>query len=90
MNVIGLSRLEAHGVAHPKTMPELAALAAFLRAAPAMSADDLASCLPELVVERQDTSIDLLMSGIGCRVTLLVDERLQTVHVAKVAASGRK
>lgn len=89
MNVIGLSRLKAHGAAHPKAMPELAALAAFLRAAPAMSADALASCLPSLTVNTHGPAIDLLMSAAGCRITLLVDERLQTVHVAKIATNDR-
>jgi hypothetical protein len=89
MNVIGLSRLKAHGAVHPKALPELAALAAFLRAAPAMSADALASCLPNITVTTQGPAIDLLMSTAGCRITLLVDERLQTVHVAKVVTKDR-
>jgi hypothetical protein len=84
MDIIGVSRLERFASRRKDDLADLSALAAFIRAAAPLPAENLAEQLAHLVVAQEGESLELVMPNADCRVQLVVSRDHQSVHVVQV------
>ncbi len=84
MRLVGLSLLKAFGAKHAGAVQPLAALAATIRAPDIRNSATLETQLGAMIADKDRDALHVDLIDVGCRVTIRVNDRLQTAQIVAV------
>ncbi|MGO4836952.1 hypothetical protein AB4144_32375, partial [Rhizobiaceae sp. 2RAB30] len=84
MRLIGLPLLQGFGADHAGAVQPLAALAATIRAPDIRNSAMLETQLGAMIAGKDRDALHVDLTDVGCRVTIRVNDRLQTAQIVAV------